>query len=89
MMRQPRYRFNQEYVQKYQEVIPPSEPVSDFDDRNALYAMRDDIINAGLHKHRAFLRDEVKQEMQRLLAKYPNGIDGFQEEPCTKDISDR
>lgn len=38
-MRQPRYRFTQEYVHKYKEVIPPSEPVEDFDDRNALYAM--------------------------------------------------
>jgi protein-ribulosamine 3-kinase len=39
MMRQPRYRFSQEYVNLYKEVIPPSEPVEDFDDRNALYAM--------------------------------------------------
>ncbi|KAF1851891.1 uncharacterized protein K460DRAFT_270343 [Cucurbitaria berberidis CBS 394.84] len=58
MMRQPRYRFTQEYVNKYKEVIRPSEPVEDFDDRNALYAM-------------------VKQEMERLLGKHPNGIDGF------------
>jgi protein-ribulosamine 3-kinase len=57
-MRQPRYRFTQEYVNKYKAVIPPSEPVEDFDDRNALYAMRDNIINAGLHEHRAHLRGE-------------------------------
>lgn len=39
MMRQSRYRFTQEYVNKYKEVIHPSQPVEDFDDRNALYAM--------------------------------------------------
>jgi protein-ribulosamine 3-kinase len=39
MMRQPRYRFTQEYVNQYKQVFPPSEPIEDFDDRNALYAM--------------------------------------------------
>jgi len=39
MMRQPRYRFTQEYVNKYKEMIRPSEPAEDFDDRNVLYAM--------------------------------------------------
>lgn len=75
MMRQSRYRFNNTYVQRYKKLIQPSEPVEDFDDRNALYAMygtpkeprpekqadsnrRDNIINAGLHEHRAYLREE-------------------------------
>jgi protein-ribulosamine 3-kinase len=39
MMRQSRYRFTQKYVNEYKKVCPPSEPVEDFDDRNALYAM--------------------------------------------------
>ncbi|KAK8068978.1 hypothetical protein PG994_005594, partial [Apiospora phragmitis] len=77
MMREPRYHFTGEHVSKYLEAMPPSEPVEDFDDRNALYAMRDNIINAGLHDHRAFLRDKVKEEMRRLIAKHPLGIDGF------------
>ncbi|KAK8044540.1 hypothetical protein PG993_004564 [Apiospora rasikravindrae] len=79
MMREPRYDFTGEHVSKYLEAIPPSEPVEDFDDRNALYAMRDNIINAGLHNHRASLRDNVKEEMRRLIAKHPWGIDGFKE----------
>jgi protein-ribulosamine 3-kinase len=58
MMRQLRYGFTQDHVNKYKAVIPPSEPVEDFDDRNALYAMRDSIINAGLHEHQAHLREE-------------------------------
>lgn len=39
MMRQPRYRFAGDHVNKYREVIQPSEPIEDFDDRNAIYAM--------------------------------------------------
>lgn len=53
-------------------------PVADFDDRNAIYAMRDNIINLGLHDHRQFLREQVLEEMERLLEKYPNGIEGYE-----------
>lgn len=79
MMRQSRYRFGQEYVQRYIEIFHASQPEEDFDDRNALYAMRDNIINSGLHEHRAHLREEVKQDMLRLLEKHPDGLAGFQE----------
>ncbi|KAJ5764666.1 hypothetical protein N7533_003347 [Penicillium manginii] len=80
MMREPRYRFTGEHVDRYREVIRPSEPVEDFDDRHALYAMHDNLINAGLHDHRAFLRGWVREEMLRLIAKHPNGIDGPQDD---------
>ena len=39
MMRESRYEFTGEHARKYTDVVPPSEPVEDFDDRNALYAM--------------------------------------------------
>ncbi|KAI1264795.1 Fructosamine/Ketosamine-3-kinase [Xylariaceae sp. FL1019] len=39
MMRQPRYLFTGHHAERYREVIRPSEPAADFDDRNALYAM--------------------------------------------------
>ncbi|KAI0450101.1 Fructosamine kinase-domain-containing protein [Xylaria acuta] len=78
MMREPRYQFTSEHADKYREVVPPSEPVEDFDDRNVIYAMRDNIINLGLHDHRQFLREQVLEEMQRLIKKYPNGIDGYE-----------
>lgn len=39
MMREPRYRFNGEHISKYLGIVRPSQPVQDFDDRNALYAM--------------------------------------------------
>ncbi|KAL2063548.1 hypothetical protein VTL71DRAFT_5353 [Oculimacula yallundae] len=86
MMRQERYEFKKEYVNAYTIAVKPSEPKEDFEDRNILYAMRDDMINSGLHDHRAHLRGEVKQEMLRLLAKHPNGIDGFKEPTRAKGI---
>ncbi|KAH8788928.1 hypothetical protein F5883DRAFT_635797 [Diaporthe sp. PMI_573] len=56
MMREPRYRFTAEHTNKYLETMRSSQAEEDFDDQNAVYAMRDNIINAGLHDHRAFLR---------------------------------
>ncbi|KAH8653736.1 Fructosamine kinase-domain-containing protein [Xylariales sp. PMI_506] len=78
MMREPRYLFTGGYADKHKEVVRPSEPVGDFDDRNALYAMHGNSINSGLHEARAYLRDQVKEEMQRLIAKHPRGINGFE-----------
>ncbi|KAI1109209.1 Fructosamine kinase-domain-containing protein [Nemania sp. NC0429] len=77
MMREPRYQFTSQHVDKYRELVPPSEPVEDFDDRNVVYAMRDNIINLGLHDHRKFLRERVLEEMARLIQKYPDGFEGF------------
>ena len=37
--RSDRYRFNREHRDAYHKIIPPSEPVEDYDDRNALYAL--------------------------------------------------
>ncbi|KAK9421401.1 putative protein-ribulosamine 3-kinase [Seiridium unicorne] len=39
MMREPRYQFTGAHADRYREVVRPSEPVEDFDDRNAIYAM--------------------------------------------------
>ncbi|KAI1125663.1 Fructosamine kinase-domain-containing protein [Nemania abortiva] len=75
MMREPRYQFTSEHADKYRELMPPSEPAEDYDDRNAIYAMRDNIINLGLHEHRQFLREQVIAEMERLIKKYPNGYE--------------
>ncbi len=37
--RSPRYRLGKPYIKEYLKHVPISEPVEDFDDRNALYAM--------------------------------------------------
>ncbi|KAI0152909.1 Fructosamine kinase-domain-containing protein [Xylariaceae sp. FL1272] len=78
MMCDPRYRFGEEHVKAYQELVPKSEPQDDFSDRQLIYAMRDNIINLGLHYDKIYyFRDEIIADMRRLIAKYPNGIDGF------------
>lgn len=38
-MRAARNALNQDFVRKYGEEVGISEPVKDFDDRNALYAL--------------------------------------------------
>ncbi|PGG99608.1 hypothetical protein AJ79_08468 [Helicocarpus griseus UAMH5409] len=39
MMRDPRYIFSGKHIDKYKELVRPSEPVDDFDDRITLYAL--------------------------------------------------
>ncbi|SPO01576.1 uncharacterized protein DNG_04249 [Cephalotrichum gorgonifer] len=77
MMREPRYQFSEKHIQAYRNVVGASDPVADFDDRNILYAMRDNIINAGLHEGRRYLRKKVQNEMLRPISKYPDGFEGF------------
>lgn len=77
MMRDTRYIFLNEHFALYKSSVDASEPLEDFDDRNALYAMfvslmllfpstqnrmltnnrRHNLINSGLHVHRAYLRE--------------------------------
>ncbi|KAK4214682.1 Fructosamine kinase-domain-containing protein [Rhypophila decipiens] len=73
MFHHPRYGWGPEYLQAYIDLMPASEPKDDFEDRVALYAMRNYIVSAGLWDHWAYMRGVVKEEMKRLLAKYPNG----------------
>lgn len=39
MMREPRYIFSNEHIRHYKKSVEASEPLADFDDRNAIYAM--------------------------------------------------
>ncbi|KAK4154702.1 hypothetical protein C8A00DRAFT_42578 [Chaetomidium leptoderma] len=76
-MRSPRYAVGLDFVAMYKEV-GVSEPTGDFDDRNALYAIRNDIMTAGIWPQWANLLENAKEEMQRLITKHPNGLDGFE-----------
>ncbi|KAF7561985.1 hypothetical protein G7046_g2153 [Stylonectria norvegica] len=77
-MRDPRYAIGLEFVDLYKREVGASEPQEDFDDRNALYSMRNDILTAGMWQQWASLLQRVKEEMRRLLAKYPNGLAAFE-----------
>ncbi|KAI0143468.1 Fructosamine/Ketosamine-3-kinase [Xylariaceae sp. FL1272] len=75
----PRYALDMDFIEQYKAEIGASEPEEDFYDRHALYVIRTNICTAGMWPQRAHLLNTAKAEMQRLLAKFPEGIDGFSE----------
>ncbi|CAF9931127.1 MAG: hypothetical protein HETSPECPRED_007794 [Heterodermia speciosa] len=81
--RAPRYRMGKPYLREYQRVMGISEPRRDWDDRNALYAVRYDLLISALYPRSAHglrFRDLAKQEMNRLIDKHPLGFEGFKDD---------
>ncbi|KAJ3487313.1 hypothetical protein NLG97_g6436 [Lecanicillium saksenae] len=76
-MRSPRYIIGQNFIDLYKVKVGASEPSEDFEDRIALYSVRNDLMVAGMWPQWASLIDKAKDEMKRLLEKYPNGLQGF------------
>lgn len=77
--RSARYRTNRHHQTAYHKFIEISEPIEDRDDRNALYALRNNItVSAQWHANKS-TRKLAIEEMRRLVAKYPDGIEGFKE----------
>jgi len=52
------YGWSKEYIEEYVKLVQPSEPQEDFDDRNALYAMRNYIVSATLWDHWLHMMDQ-------------------------------
>ncbi|KFY40756.1 hypothetical protein V495_05287 [Pseudogymnoascus sp. VKM F-4514 (FW-929)] len=73
--RPARNKLDNKYFQAYNSHMKMSEPIDDFDDRNALYAMRFNLQAAALFPKVAGYRESVTDEMKRLIAKYPNGYE--------------
>lgn len=42
--RNPRYNMGKPYIEEYLKHMPISEPVEDFDTRNAIYAMKQHVV---------------------------------------------
>ncbi|ERF75025.1 hypothetical protein EPUS_08839 [Endocarpon pusillum Z07020] len=82
--RAARFRLGTPYVTEYQRKMSMSEPQEDWSDRHALYALRYKILNAVLFPGEERLRRVFMDEMRRLIQKYPNGLDDFQEESDMK-----
>ncbi|KAI9770333.1 MAG: hypothetical protein M1840_003492 [Geoglossum simile] len=77
--RSPRSGLGEPYIKEYLGHIPKSAPAEDFDDRNALYAMRYNLVVSTINKDRTSVhRQTFKREAKRLLEKYPNGICDFE-----------
>ncbi|RYO97455.1 hypothetical protein DL764_007305 [Monosporascus ibericus] len=79
-MGDPRYALSMEFIDMYKNEVGASEPQEDFYDRHDLYAIRNNICTAGMWPQWAPLLQTAKQAMRRLLAKHPQGLDGFQAE---------
>ncbi|RKL12124.1 hypothetical protein BFJ70_g16313 [Fusarium oxysporum] len=63
----------QECFKSYHERIPKSEPVEDWDARNALYATRIIIHDSALYPEVEHFRTTLINEMQKLVKQFPDG----------------
>ncbi|KAI0141225.1 Fructosamine kinase-domain-containing protein [Xylariaceae sp. FL1272] len=72
--RPERNKFSRKYFKAYHSHFPRSHPEEDYDDRNALYAMRFNLNAATLFPNQKSYLDMVIEEMRRLIAKFPGGF---------------
>ncbi|KAF2113619.1 Fructosamine kinase-domain-containing protein [Lophiotrema nucula] len=72
--RAPRYRLGRPYLEQYQKVMGMSEPHADWEDRNALYALRYDFLVSALYPNETKFREMARKEMRALVEKFPNGL---------------
>ncbi|KAB5566765.1 Fructosamine/Ketosamine-3-kinase [Coniochaeta sp. 2T2.1] len=56
--RTEKYGWNTAYIEEYAKLMQPSEPQADFDDRIAVYAMRNYIVSATLWDHWLHMMDQ-------------------------------
>ncbi|KAK4213975.1 Fructosamine kinase-domain-containing protein [Rhypophila decipiens] len=77
MWRATRYLTSREHVDEYFKTNDRSEPQEDQDDRHALYALRSDLAVSVLWPENKDMRELAIQEMQRLVAKYGDGYEGY------------
>lgn len=71
-----RYRLKTLHVNEYIKEMGVSEPQAEFNDRLLLYHLRNELVVSGLWPNWSHLREIVLQDMRKLLAKYPNGLEG-------------
>ncbi|KAH7411047.1 Fructosamine/Ketosamine-3-kinase [Cadophora sp. MPI-SDFR-AT-0126] len=77
--RPERNKFSQIYFDACHSHIPKSFPMEDYNDRNALHAIRFNMQTSATFPHDRSLRKLVTDEMERLIAKYPEGYEGYNE----------
>ncbi|KAK4246833.1 Fructosamine kinase-domain-containing protein [Corynascus novoguineensis] len=64
------------YFEAYHSRMPPSERVEEYDDKNALYALKFDLHAATLFPNKAEFLQMAIDEIRRLTTKYPDGYTG-------------
>ncbi|PNH37113.1 hypothetical protein VD0004_g9658 [Verticillium dahliae] len=73
--RQPWNELGAAHRARYHEFFPPSSPVEDCDDRNALYATRVHILDSILYRDDDEYRKMLIASMRRLVEKFPGGYE--------------
>lgn len=68
--RNPRYKLGLPCIREYFKRVPVSEPATDFDGRNAIYAMKYHTLLSVMyskdHRFRQTLKDELKALMEAM-----------------------
>ncbi|PTB69393.1 hypothetical protein BBK36DRAFT_1109657, partial [Trichoderma citrinoviride] len=71
--RPERNKFTSRYFEAYHSIIPKSEPVEDYDDRNALYSTKFDLQAVTVHPDQKWYLRTAIDEIRRLVEAYPEG----------------
>ncbi|KAI0902602.1 Fructosamine kinase-domain-containing protein [Annulohypoxylon nitens] len=83
--RQPWNKINKAYREEYHKHFPKSWPEEDFDDRNALYAIRVNLLDSILYKDDPSYRQMLILGMRELVEKYPGGFQEWESSQAKGD----
>ncbi|KAI1123704.1 Fructosamine kinase-domain-containing protein [Nemania abortiva] len=76
--RQSWNKIDKKYRIRYYDRFPKSQPEGDYDDRNALYATRVNLLDSILYKGETCYREMLIENMRGLIKKFPQGLEGFE-----------
>ncbi|KAI0840366.1 Fructosamine kinase-domain-containing protein [Hypoxylon sp. FL0890] len=82
--RQPWNKIGEEYRTEYHKHFPKSWPEEDCDDRNALYAVRVNILDSILYKDDPSYRQSLISGMRELIGKFPGGFEAWEASSLAK-----
>ncbi|KAI1410632.1 Fructosamine kinase-domain-containing protein [Hypoxylon sp. FL1857] len=83
--RQPWNKIGEAYRTEYYKHFPKSWPEEDCDDRNALYAVRVNILDSILYKDDQSYRQMLISGMRELIDKFPGGFEAWEASYGTRD----
>ncbi|KAK8124810.1 uncharacterized protein PG998_000569 [Apiospora kogelbergensis] len=72
----PRYRLGRHWMEEYHKFFPISAPESDYEDRNALYAISGHFCASTLYPDNKNFRKMAIEDMKKLLERFPDGYQG-------------
>ncbi|KAK3296670.1 Fructosamine kinase-domain-containing protein [Chaetomium fimeti] len=65
----PRYKLGRPALDEYKELVDPSDPATDFYERNALYAMKYHVLLSIMYSDNRAFREKLTEELKLLLRK--------------------